>query len=75
MEEIIIKNEEEYWNEKEYAESVFSPLISKFYMYRYQLHRVLRKNREKSRKDTIKDIEAVAEYISKENEKKRHKED
>lgn len=75
MEEIIIKNEEEYWDEKEYAESVFSPLISKFYMYRYQLRRVLGKSRDKSRRESIKDIEAVAKYISKEKEKKRHKED
>ncbi|MCQ2588953.1 MAG: hypothetical protein MJ179_00875 [Treponema sp.] len=73
MEEIIIKNEEEYWDEKEYAESIYSPLISKFYMFRYQLRRFLGDSRDNARQKSIKDIEEVAEYIS--EEKKRHKED
>lgn len=73
MEEIIIKNEEEYWDEKKYAESIYSPLISKFYMFRYQLRRFLGDSRDNARQKSIKDIEEVAEYIS--EEKKGHKED
>lgn len=64
MQEIIIEDEAEYYDEKKWAEEVYSPLISRFYMYRYQLRRFVNSNsREEARKKTIKDIAELAETL------------
>lgn len=73
MEDIIIKNINEYNKEKEFSKTLYSDYISNFYMLRYQLRRATGKNSKESRIETIKELQEVLIFLAEEKTGKKPK--
>ncbi len=63
MEKVIIKNPEELKDEKQFANKYVSPFFRSFYLYRYQILRVMNLSPSQSRNRVMSELNIIWEKI------------